>query len=365
MPGTTLVTTPAPRASWREVLACDPNARVSQTCEWLDCICAFGRHEDASRLYELPSGRRLVLPMVRRRDLPGRLASEASFPAGWEPCGIIAPGPLEVDDVAVVFQDLASRANVRTSLRPGPLQAAAWAAARAPGTAVVPRLAHALELDGGFAWVWAKRFTGTARRAVRKAERSELTIERDTSGRLVPIVQQLFEMSLDRWARQQHEPRPLARWRGLRRDPARKLELISRMLGDACRIWMAWCDARPAAAIVVLQGRNASYARGMMDKELAGPTRANYLLHTLAIEEACDAGCRYYDMGETGGSPSLARFKTQFGARPLHHAEYHVERVPITALDRRARSVVKRIVGFREGATAGNLVAVGSDGRSR
>jgi hypothetical protein len=88
--------------------------------------------------------------------------------------------------------------------------------------------------------------------------------------------------------------------------------------------------------------------RGMMDKELAGPTRANYLLHHLAIEEACAAGCHYYDMGESGSSAPLAQFKTRFGALPFPLAEYHIERVPITALNRRSRQVVKRIVGFRE-----------------
>jgi Acetyltransferase (GNAT) domain len=357
------VTSPAPRELWRALLASDPNARISQTPEWIDCICAFGRYEDASRLYELPGGRQLVLPMVRHRDLPGPLASEASLPAGWEPCGIVAPKRLEASEVAAVLRDLACRATVRTSLRPGPVQGSAWAAAQPPGITVVPRLAHTLQLDGGFERVWTKCFTSTARRAVRKAERSDVTVERDTSGRLIPIVQELFELSLDRWASQQHEPRLLARWRGHRRDPPRKLELIARMLGNACRIWLAWHDQRPAAAIVVLQGKNTSYVRGMMDKELAGPTRANYLLHRLAIEEACDAGSRYYDMGETGASPSLAQFKTQFGARAYPHADYHMERLPITALDRHARSAVKRIVGFREHPMTGSQAAASAPWR--
>jgi hypothetical protein len=350
------VTSPAPRELWRAALASDPDARVSQTPEWTDCICAFGRYDDASRLYELPGGRRLVLPLIRHRDLPGRFASEASLPAGWEPCGIVAPGGLEVAEAVAVLRDLAGRASVRTTLRPGPLQASVWAAARPPRAVVVPRLAHTLDLDGGFGRVWTERFTGAARTAVRKAQRSRITIERDTSGRLVPVVQKLYELSLDRWARQQHEPTRLARWRARRRDPARKLELITRMLGEACRLWVAWHDGRPAAAIAVLQTTNASYARGMMDKELAGPTRANYLLHQLAIEEACDAGCRYYDMGESGASPSLAQFKTRFGARPRPHADYHLERLPLTALDRHARSVVKRLIGFREHQMPDRLV---------
>jgi hypothetical protein len=341
------VTSPAPRDAWERAIASDPNALISQTPAWIDCICSLGGYADASRLYELPGERRLVLPMVRRRELPGPMAAEASLPLSWDAGGVVAPGGVTAQDLAAVFADLRRRAVVRTALRPSPLDAREWAAAR-PSAGVVPRLAHVLDLSGGFGRVWARRFAGTARTAVRKAERCGVTVERDTSGRLVPVLYDLFERSLDRWARQQHEPLALARWRGRRRDPRRKFALIARALGEACRIWVAWHDGRAAAAILVLQGANANYTRGMMDKELAGPTRANYLLHQLAIEEACHAGCRYYNMGESGSSASLAQFKTRFGASARRYAEYHIERLPITALDRHARNVVKRVIGFQD-----------------
>ena len=343
-----MVTSPAPRDTWRAVLASDPTALVFQTPEWMDCICRFGPYEDVSRLYELPDGRRLVLPIVRRRNLPGPLMSEASLPTSWDPGGIVAPGGVRAEDLITVLSDLADRRILRISLRPGPLDAPAWALARPPDAVVVPRLAHVLELDGGFERVWKKRFTGRARTAVRKAERAGLEVERDTTGRLVPVAYELFERSIDRWATRQHEPLALARWRHRRRDPIRKFELIAETLGKACRTWVAWQGTKPAAAALVLQGGNASYVRGMMDKNLAGPTCANYLLQRLAIEEACEAGCRYYDMGETGGSDSLALFKTSFGARAYRYAEYHIERLPITAFDRRARRLAQRVIGFHD-----------------
>jgi Acetyltransferase (GNAT) domain len=342
------VTSPAPRDSWQAVLASDPRALVFQTPEWMDCICRFGPYEDVSRLYELPGGRRLVLPIVRRRNLPGALTSEASLPANWGPGGIVATGGVRAEDLITVLSDLPDRRRLRMSLRPGPLDGQVWALARPPGAVVVPRVAHVLDLDGGVERVWKKRFTGRARTAVRKAERSGLTVERDTSGRLVPVAYELLERSVDRWASQQHEPLALARWRHRHRDPIRKFELIAATLGEACRTWVAWQGTKPAAAALVLQGGNASYVRGMMDKDLAGPTCANYLLQRLAIEEACEAGCRYYDMGETGGSDSLALFKTSFGARACAYADYHIERFPITALDRHARRLVKRVIGFRD-----------------
>jgi len=340
------VTSPAPRELWEATLASDPNALVSQTPAWTDCVCSYGGYEDASRLYEFASGRRLVLPMVRPRALPARLAWEASMPAHWETGGIVVRGGITPSDVAAVVEDLSRRGVMRTLLRPSPRDAQQWAAARRHATSV-PHKAHVLELEGGFGHVWARRFTGTARTATRKAWRAGLTVERDTTGRLVPAVYELFEQSLDRWARVHNEPRVLARRRGHRRDPRRKFAHIARTLGEACRIWVAWYHGEPVAAIVVLQGRNASFTRGMMNKELAGPTRANYLLHQLAIEEACNAGCHFYDMGDSGLSSSLAQFKTRFGATPRPYADYFIERMGFTCVEQRARRSAKQLIRFR------------------
>ncbi|MDQ6777882.1 MAG: GNAT family N-acetyltransferase [Actinomycetota bacterium] len=342
------VTSPAPRAAWLQTLEGDSDALVTQSPAWIDALCAVGGHADASRLYTLADGRHLVLPLVRRRRVPRVLAPRSSLPPAWGMGGILATGGVSPEDVAVVFADLATRPGVRTSVRPNPLHADAWAAASGPGTAVVPRLAHVLELGCDFEVAWNKRFTGPARTAVRKAERSGLTVECDTTGRLVPDFYELFERSLERWGTQHREPAAFARWRGHRRDPKRKFEVMARTLGGCCRIWLASKEGRPVAAILVLQDANAHYTRGVMEKDLAGPTRANYLLHRLAIEDACKAGCRYYHMGESGSSASLAQFKTRFGARAHPYAEYHLESLPLTAIDRAARTVVKSAIGFRD-----------------
>jgi lipid II:glycine glycyltransferase (peptidoglycan interpeptide bridge formation enzyme) len=261
---------------------------------------------------------------------------------------LLASEPVRTEDIAAVLTDLRREPGLRTSIRPNPLHGQLWSAVHGPGLVKVPRTAHVLDLDGGFDRVWKERFTGTARTAVRKAERSDLVVERDTTGRLVPVFYELFELSLARWAEQQHEPTALARLRGHRRDPQSKLEAIARGIGDACRIWVAWLDGRPAASIVVLVGRNANYTRGAMNKDLAGPTRANYLLQKLAIEDACEAGCPRYHMGETGSSDALAQFKTRFGAVAYDYGEWHLERLPLTRADRWLRGLVKRAIGFRD-----------------
>jgi Acetyltransferase (GNAT) domain len=344
---TVRVTSPAPRETWWSLLEEDPQALAFQTPTWLDCICATGEFEDASRLYETATGARMILPMVRRR-LPRVLATQASLPAAWGMGGLVARGCPGVDDLALVFRDLIQQPALRTSIRPNPLLGEAWAAARPAGVTVTPRVAHVLDLQGGFDRVWSERFPQATRHKIRKAERSGLVVECDSSGRLVPVFYALWRRSVDRWAHQQHEPRLLARWRARRRDPLPKFERIARRMGDACRVWVAWHAGSPAAAILVLISNNASYTRGAMDKALAGPTQANNLLHRLAIEDACRAGCRFYHMGETGSSTSLADFKRHLGARPYQYAEYSVERLPITAADQRVRGVVKRMIGFQD-----------------
>jgi lipid II:glycine glycyltransferase (peptidoglycan interpeptide bridge formation enzyme) len=231
----------------------------------------------------------------------------------------------------------------RISLRPNPLLAPIWAAAAASRRlAAIARNAHVLDLAGGFEQVWRRRFKGVARTAVRKAEKAKLQVTCDASGALVPTFYELYLKSVDRWARKRGEPLWLARRRAAMREPLDKFRLVAKHLGEACRVWVAWLKGQPAAAVIVLQyGGSASYWRGAMDSDLAGPTRANYILHSRAIEEACRSGCGHYHMGETGSAKSLAQFKSRFGADPHPYLEYRIERLPLTALAKRAGRFVR------------------------
>lgn len=331
-------TSPAPRDAWRALLAQCPGALAFQTPEWTDCLCATGRYRDASRMYELPDGRSLLVPMVRRLGATRPLRLQASLPYGWGFGGIVAPEPLTASDVSTVLQDLTGDGPARVSLRPNPLCAAAWEEGAPTGVKRIPRAAHVLELESNFEDVHA-RFKDTARRAVRKAERSPLTVTCDTSGAHVAVFHSLYRCSVARWASKSREPVWLARARAALREPEVKLRLVAERLGEACQIWIAWLDGRPAASIVVLShGESASYWRGAMDTEVAGRTQPNYLLHARAIAAACRAGRRHYHMGETGASESLAQFKTRFGARAHDYIEYRVERLPLAAISERVGS---------------------------
>jgi hypothetical protein len=345
-----LVTTPAPRGVWREVLAADRDALAFQAPEWTDAICATGRYEDASRLYEVGCGARMILPLARRKGpFPRALAPQESMPHAWGMGGVVADAPIEAAELSLIAADLASLPALRTSIRPNPLHAGLWAHATEPlGVTSLPRRAHVLDLQGGADEVWQRAFASSARRGVRKAERSGLHIKCGCSDELLAEFHKLLGCSVKRWAQAQHEPLALARLRARQRDPLAKFKLIARAMGASLRVWVAYREGVAVASIVVLLGADASYTRGAMDKGLAGPVAANELLHWLAIRDACAAGCARYHMGESGASVSLARFKEKLGARPVAYAEYRFERVPLTAADAAARGLVKRVLRFRD-----------------
>jgi hypothetical protein len=335
------------REQWEAVHGRDPSALIAQSPAWIDCLVASG-YEDATRMYESASGWRAVLPMVRRPvPLPRPLAPQLSMPPAWGMGGLVCESPPSAGELAAVAADVRSLRAVSTRIRPNPLHADRWAGLRGSGVREIPRLAHVLDLEGGAAGVW-QRMAKKARQGVRRAERRGVEVECDTTGRLVPVFYDLLMLSIERWAARQHEPVALARWRARRRDPLEKFQRLAGALGEAMRVWVAWTDGEPAAAMIVLVGANATDTRGAMDKRLAAPTNANDVLQWRAIEDACAAGCRHYHLGESGGSRSLAHFKEKFAARPVAYTEYVVERLPLYEADAVARGAVKRAMRFRD-----------------
>jgi hypothetical protein len=326
----------AARGAWQQVLATDRTALPTQTPEWLDCVCAAGRYEDVTRAYAAADGRRLVLPLVRRA------AVESSLPWGWGTGGLLCSGgDLLAHDVTAVAEDLLCRRVLRIAVRPGPAREEAWRMGMPCDVVRTHQMVQSVDLSGGFEHVWRHRFNGGVRRACAKAERSSLDIECDDGGRLVDAFDALYRKSVERWARKAQRSIRVARWTAQLREPRRKYAIVASGLGRACRIWLASRGGEPAAAIIVLShGEHSSYWRGAMDPAVEGGTRANDLLHRLAIEDACTSGRRFYHMGESAPGSSLARFKRGFGAEELHYTGYRFEALPLTAAERFARRAV-------------------------
>ncbi|MFJ9378721.1 GNAT family N-acetyltransferase [Streptomyces sp. NPDC101455] len=319
------VSSPVARDIWLDAVAADPEALVTQTPGWFDAMAEAHPYQDASRCYQWESGRRLILPAVRRRWTTPSRSAELAWPTDWGIGGVLAPGgPVTAMEATAVFEDLGRRPDAIAYLRPAPRADPVWRATAPDSVRLHPRTTHVLDLTGGFDTVWQQRFTGRARTALRKAERSGLTVERGNNTRLLNDFRQLYELSVRRWADQSGIDHQRAVRRAELTDPRRNFAAVARNLGTDCVLWLAYLAGAPVAgAITLWHGPHAKYWRGAMDKSAAatsGPT----LLQVLAIREACERGCHSYHMGDSRPGDSVARFKEMFGARPHQGAGYWI-----------------------------------------
>lgn len=352
------VTSPAPREAWWRLYRVDPEALSSHSPDWVDSLCEYGRYEDASRFYEFDNGQRMLLPLVRHGHLPAAVTHHFSYPLGWSVGGVIAERPVQPDELRAVLEDLSHTPFLTLSMLPNPRQGGLWDAALAPfgpsggavrvPTLAIPRRAHIVDLGMGYERLHDELFTKKTRAGIRRAVQSGVTVEWDTSGALLPEFHELRQRSIERWARQQNEPLRLAHYRAERQEPLRKLEHLARSLKGKFRVYVARHQGVAVAASTVVIDRNSDELLGVMDKELSAPVCANDLLQAVTLEHACQAGCSFTHLGESGFSPGISHFKERFGARAYDYHEYRFERLPVSRVDLGLRTVVKRLIGFRD-----------------
>jgi hypothetical protein len=293
-----------------------------QTPAWRGAAVQTGRFADATVVVQ-SAGREVVLPALHRRGAPWAVSS---LPKGWGFGGIVVPdGHPTRADVAALVAELPRRGIRAAQLRPPPWQDEAFASSDLGWSRVVTNHSYDIDLEPGWPAVSAG-FTSSVRRAVRKAERSGVVVERRTDTGAMAEFHRLYRLSVLRWSEGTRVPRRLMELRGRLAEPAAKYDAVSAQLGDDCGVWLARHEGAVVGAIVVLShGREHAYWRGAMDLELAGPVRATDLLQASAIEHACDRGARRYAMGLTAPGSGLARFKSGFGADLRVSHEYAIE----------------------------------------
>jgi Acetyltransferase (GNAT) domain len=343
------VTTPVPAEVWQSVASADPSTMPFQTSIWRDCVCAGSQWRDASRLYELPDGRRLVL-MAARRSIPGLPAVEASWPHGWGTGGVLAPGGVRPDEVDLVCADIAAQRVLSATVRPAFGAAPAWSQAR-HGTPAIARQVHVAYLEKPFEEYWEHavpaKVRGNIRRAQRHLEQAGITI---TSGNTPELVRSFYDTYLtwiDWRARQRKVPLALARRQGRRAEPLAKFATVADKLGGGCLVQVAWQDAKAVGAAISLHTAGSAIGwRLYADRSLPARYRLTEVLIAESLRHACEAGCQYLEMGESGGKQDLASLKSRYGGQALPLAEYYYERVPLSPVRAAFSSARKRAEEF-------------------
>jgi hypothetical protein len=342
------VTSPAPPERWQLAYAADPEAIPYQSPKWTQALCADGLYGDASRCYETDDGRTLVLPLVRRRSLPDRLATAGSLPMAMG--GLVADGPVSAEDMRAMLDDLAALPFAALRIRPNPRVGAMWSEVVPRGTLRVPRRAHVVPVSRPVEEIRSRLLSNSIRKAVDRAGRNGLEVVWDTTGSKMGVFAELYDRSIERWARRQHEPLRLSRWRMERAGRVPTLAAIARCAAGLWRVGVVEIGGRPAAAAIILiePGGNANGFRMAMDADLVGHSGAGYLVQVAALEEASRAGCRFFHLGESGQAEGLSEHKKRMGGIPISYEELVFERLPVARADRLMRSAVKRAVGFRD-----------------
>jgi hypothetical protein len=345
------IVSPAPRPVWQAAFAADPDAMPTQSPEWLDCLCANRGYVDASRLYELPGGRRLVLPLAARRWAGVRVVEEG-WPHGWGYGGPLVDGDELTDaDRRLVLADLARRPTLRSAVVPNPLATASWSASAPAQARRAPDRTQVIDLAGGFETVWSKRFRKETRNRVRKSEKVTLDIRREqggSAGRGVAMFAELYHQAVDRWAAERGQPRWVARRLAARRDRPGAVAAVAAALGDRCVIWSAAFDGKPVAVDVVVQhGRHSLAWLGAVDHALARETMATYRMQSMEIENACHAGALHFHMGESEAGSGVERFKRNFGAVTVEYEALRFERLPLTPGEQHLRAAFAAVSRLR------------------
>jgi CelD/BcsL family acetyltransferase involved in cellulose biosynthesis len=337
------------RLSWEELVSQDPSIALSKTPQWADCICSCDHFSDATLLFRGDDGRRLILPRLRTAgvaSLPGLFASPPRhWNLGADASGFVSEGgPPSPEEASALIQEIQRHSGFRTRIVVGGDDARLWESATPSTVYSVARTAQVLDLRGGFPTVWAKRFTSKVRSNSRKAERRGVEVEWDNTGRLIPVFDMLYRISVDRWARDRGYPVPLMRWLSQRQHPQSKFATVARRLGEQCTVWIAWRQGEPIAGIIVLtRGPRVTYWRGAMDKDRSCGTGANELLHRCAIETACASDRYSYDFG-LSQTDHLKKFKATFGASEVPVHIYCFERFPTAAAEDRCYDAIKQAI---------------------
>jgi len=172
---------------------------------------------------------------------------------------------------------------------------------------------HALDLERDTDRLFA-RLDGSVRRAIRKAEKSGLTIEFSTSLSAVHNYYQLHCIT-----RRHH---------GLPPQPFRFFEAIHRRLVDrglGAVVSARLGDQVVAAAVFLKAGARATYKFGASDRRFQ-ETRANNLVMWEAIRRFASEGAAVLDFGRTSlDNEGLRRFKRGWGAREFRINYYRYD----------------------------------------
>lgn len=240
-------------------------------------------------------GTTLLWPLVKIRRRVPSLSIASGMPLGLEGRPIPLAGSPESAHLEALFEALdgCGRLAVFGGMGGSP-----------PATGVVSTdSTHSLDLTLGYEEIWAHRFPAKTRNMCRKAERSGLTVARESGEEAVTAYQALYRASASGW--------------GYEEPPYPDGLFASLLACEHAELWLARSENQVVAGAVMLRGStDLLYWSGAMDREFRHLAPSNALIRAV-IEDACGRRLAHLDFGSSRGLSGVEAFKRSFGAE-LH-----------------------------------------------
>ena len=226
-------------------------------------------------------------------------------------CSPLAEQPADLADVLAYLMQDANTSGASLELRPqsfdgSSFEATAGASGLKHGAAYC---LHRLDLRRESGEIF-RRFHHSAQRAVRRAEREQLTYESGRSDQMLDSFYRLLRMT-----RRRH---------GLPPQPADWFRNLAACLGDGVSIHVASKDGAPIASMLTLSFKRVIYYK------YGGSDAAHHRLGGMpflfwqVIKDACARGFEELDLGRSDlDQPGLIAFKDHLGATQSTLAYYN------------------------------------------
>lgn len=268
----------------------------------MEILCgAFKEFENRSVILHAKEGSALLLPLVENKKGLG-LSTWLSLPYGTYGGPIVEQGGGPID-WALVREYLQDRnfAAENMTLPPG-VEPPRW-----QDYTVSPLTTQVLDLRDGYEALY-NGFNRSCRKAIRRAERSQIEIQLLDQDRFLEPLIALYEQNVQYW--------------GLRKGFPHQLFPI---LWNTPNIhfWGALRHGRLVAAVTTLTHNTHQYAWiGIMDRD-AQIWRPNNMLYARLLEQGCREGIETFDFGNSNGIPGVFFFKKIFDPKVLSFNQIH------------------------------------------
>jgi GNAT acetyltransferase-like protein len=154
---------------------------------------------------------------------------------------------------------------------------------------------------------------------------------------------ELNRRSVERGARSRGQPLWLARLVERRRDRGGQLRSAASALGDRCVTWSARLAGEPVAVLVARRRGERVISRiSATDEDLSHRTRDGYVLHSMAIEDACRSGVRQPRLGESNAGSGVETCTAGSGPSPAQWDVVRFGRLQLTRCGDRVRALAGR-----------------------